>query len=71
MAAQAETSVCRGKGRDGAGRKLIQAWYRMAVQVNRELSCAGPVWEAACIQMGIHQERCMCEAASACILLST
>lgn len=51
-------------------RKLLQTWYRMAAPVNREVSCAGPVWEPACIQMGIYQERNVREAASACILLS-
>lgn len=59
MPARAEASVGRGKGRAGAGRKLIQVWYRMAVEVNRELSCVGPLKEAACIQIEIHQERCM------------
>lgn len=71
MAARAEASVGRDKGRAGAGKKLIQAWYRMAVEVNRQFSCVEPVGEAACIQIGIHQERCMHEAASVCILLST
>lgn len=33
--------------------------------------CAGLVWEAACIQIGIYQERCRHEVASACILLSS
>lgn len=71
MAARAEVSVSRDKSRAGTGRKLIQAWYRTAGEVNRQLSCVRPVWEAECIQMGIHQVRCMHEAASVCTLLST
>lgn len=71
VAARAVASLGRGKDRAGAGKKMVQAWYRMAAEVNREFSCIGPVWEAAFIQMGIYQEGYMHETASVCISLST
>lgn len=60
VAARAVASLGRGKDRAGAGKKMVQAWYRMAAEVNREFSCEGQCGKLHAFRWGYtRRDTCM------------